>query len=153
MRSELILKNFSATGVWPQNADAVLKRFNKHPQQQDEDLEIGEEGNSSSWRQLRKLFDAAVADKAKVEAKWLARSIHSLQVNNKIYHHNEDGLVDALTANKKRQNRRTILSISDDETESSGAVFSSPNRRRKAREREAARRDEAKELQLQKNSR
>lgn len=80
MRPELILKSSSATGVWPMDADAVLKRLNNHPPQQDEDSEIGELGGGDSWRQLRKVFDAAVADKAKVEAKRLAQSIHSLQI-------------------------------------------------------------------------
>lgn len=147
---ELILKSFSATGVWPMDADAVLKRFNNHPPQQDEDLEIGELGDGDSWRQLRKVFDAAVADKAKIEAKRLAQSIHSLQVNNELLHEREEGLVQALTTKKKRKNKRTILSVSDDDTDAGGAVFLSPRRRRRAREREATKRDEAEQLQLQK---
>ncbi|KAI0569665.1 hypothetical protein Alg215_11502 [Pyrenophora tritici-repentis] len=112
MRPELILKSFSATGVWPMDADAVLKRFNNHPLQQDKDSEIGE-----------LVFDAAVADKAKVEAKRLAQSIHSLQVNNELLHEREEGLVQALTTKKKHKNKRTILSVSDDDTDASGAVF------------------------------
>jgi hypothetical protein len=35
---------------------------------------------------LRKIFDAAVADKAKIEAKRLSQGLHSLQVNNEILH-------------------------------------------------------------------
>jgi hypothetical protein len=84
MTHDLILKSFQATGVWPMDADAVLKRFNNHPQQQDEDSENGEHGDGDSPIQLRKAFDAAVADKAKVEAKRLSQSIHSLQVNNEL---------------------------------------------------------------------
>ncbi|KAA8617362.1 hypothetical protein A1F94_012811 [Pyrenophora tritici-repentis] len=101
MRPELILKSFSATGVWPMDADAVLKRFNNHPLQQDKDSEIGE----------------------LVEAKRLAQSIHSLQVNNELLHEREEGLVQALTTKKKHKNKRTILSVSDDDTDASGAVF------------------------------
>ena len=71
MTSELILKSFQATGVWPMDADAVLKRFNNHPPRQDNDAEIGEHGDGDSWPELRKIFDAAVADKARVEAKRL----------------------------------------------------------------------------------
>ncbi|KAI1524354.1 hypothetical protein PtrCC142_011099 [Pyrenophora tritici-repentis] len=101
MRPELILKSFSATGAWPMDADAVLKRFNNHPLQQDKDSEIGE----------------------LVEAKRLAQSIHSLQVNNELLHEREEGLVQALTTKKKHKNKRTILSVSDDDTDASGAVF------------------------------
>jgi hypothetical protein len=49
MTSELILKSFQATGVWPIDADAVLKRFNNHLQQQDNDLEIREQGDGDTW--------------------------------------------------------------------------------------------------------
>jgi hypothetical protein len=63
--------------VWPMDADAVIKRFNNHPQQQDEDLELREHGDGDSWLQLRKTSDAAVADKAKVEAQRLSQSLHS----------------------------------------------------------------------------
>lgn len=151
MRQELIVKSFSATGVWPMDADPVLKRFKNHPPQQDKDSEIGEVGDGDSWRELRKVFDAAVADKAKVEAKRLAQGIHSLQVNNELLHEREDGLVDALTTKRKRKSKRTILSLSDDDTDGGGAVFLSPRRRRKARKREAAKQDEAEELKLQKS--
>ncbi|EOA85347.1 uncharacterized protein SETTUDRAFT_164007 [Exserohilum turcica Et28A] len=61
MTPDLIKKSFQVTGVWPMDAQVILKRFNKHPQQQDETLEIG-------WRELRKVFDAVVGDKSKVEA-------------------------------------------------------------------------------------
>ncbi|KAI1536641.1 hypothetical protein PtrSN002B_009580, partial [Pyrenophora tritici-repentis] len=60
---------------------------------------------------------------AKVEAKRLAQSIHSLQVNNELLHEREEGLVQALTTKKKHKNKRTILSVSDDDTDASGAVF------------------------------
>ncbi|KAF1828822.1 hypothetical protein BDW02DRAFT_511394 [Decorospora gaudefroyi] len=59
------------------NADAVLTRFNNHPQQQDEDSEIGEHGDGDNWLQLRKFFNAAAANKAKAEAKRLSQSLHS----------------------------------------------------------------------------
>jgi hypothetical protein len=39
--------------------------LNNDPQQQDNELGIGEQGDGDTWPQLRKIFDAAVADKAK----------------------------------------------------------------------------------------
>jgi hypothetical protein len=81
MTHDLTLKSFQATGVWPMDADPVLQRFNNDPQQQDNEPGIGEQGKGDTWSQLRKIFDAAVADKAKFEAKRLSQGLHSLQVN------------------------------------------------------------------------
>ncbi|KAF1922314.1 uncharacterized protein M421DRAFT_10665 [Didymella exigua CBS 183.55] len=135
MTSELILKSFQATGVWPMDADAVLKRFNNHPPQQDEDAEIGEHGDGDSWPELRKIFDAAVADKARIEAKRLSRSLHSLQLN----------------VIKKRPTQRTTLTTQDGDDWHGGAVFYSPRKLARDRARKAAELDEAAQLQLQKS--
>ena len=74
MTPDLIKKSFQATGVWPIDAQVILKRFNKHPQQQDETPEIRQHGDGDSWRELRKVFNAAVRDKSKVEAQRLKSS-------------------------------------------------------------------------------
>jgi hypothetical protein len=71
MTPDLIKKSFQTTGVWPMDAQVILKRFNKHPQQQDETPEIGQHGDGDSWRELRKIFDVAGGDKSKVEARGL----------------------------------------------------------------------------------
>ncbi|CAE7221396.1 DDE 1 domain containing protein [Pyrenophora teres f. teres] len=42
-RRELILKSFQATGVLPMDAQAVLKRFNKTPQQQLNGVKVGQQ--------------------------------------------------------------------------------------------------------------
>jgi hypothetical protein len=78
MKRDTILKSFQATGVWPMDAEVVLKCFNTTTSEQDKASQPGEQGDGDTWIQLRKVFDAAVADKAKVEAKRLLQSIHSL---------------------------------------------------------------------------
>ena len=60
------------------DASQVLQRFNNNLQQQDDDIGIREQGDGDSWPQLRKIFDAVVADKAKIEAKRLSQGLHSL---------------------------------------------------------------------------
>jgi hypothetical protein len=45
---ELILKSFEAVGVWPMDAQTVLKRFNKRTSQPLTTLEIFSEGDGSS---------------------------------------------------------------------------------------------------------
>jgi hypothetical protein len=102
MKPELIIKSFQATGVWSMEPDAVLKRFNNHTSGQDKDLEAGERGEGDSWTQLR-FFNAAVADKAKVEARRLSQSMHPLRVNNDLLRTQNSDLQDAL--NIKRSTR------------------------------------------------
>ena len=149
--SELILKSFQATGVWPMDADAVLKRFNNHPPRQDDDPEIGVQGDGDSWPQLRKIFDAAVADKAKVEAKRLSQGLHSLQVSNELLHAQNEELRHELNTIKKRPTQRTTLATQDGDEWHGGAVFWSPKKLAAARERKAAEINEAEQLQLQKS--
>ena len=150
MSRDSILQSFRATGVWPMEADAVLKRFNNHPQQHDTDSETGEQGDGDSWIQLRKVFDAAVADKAKVEAKRLSQGLHSLQVNNELLYNEKAGLQEELNTIRKRPTKSTNLTPRDNNERNGGAVFLSPRKLREGREREAARRHEAEQLQLQK---
>jgi hypothetical protein len=71
MKRNTISKSFQATGVWLMGAEVVLQRFCNYTLEQDTSLEIGQHADGNSWYQLRKIFDAAVADKAKIEAKQL----------------------------------------------------------------------------------
>jgi preprotein translocase subunit SecD len=150
MTPELILKSFQATGVWPMDADAVLKRFNNHTLEQDKASELGQHGDGDSWRELRKIYDAAVTDKAKVEARQLEASLHSLQVQNELLHHENDGLQRELNTKKKQRTQRITLTIQEGEDWHGGAVFMSPRNLQRARARKAAEQDEAEQLQLQK---
>ena len=150
MSRDSILQSFRATGVWPMDADAVLKRFNNYPQQDDIDSEIGEQSDGDSWSQLRKVFKAAVANKAKVEAKQLSQSLHSLQVNNELLRVENRDLRGELNTKSKRPTRSTALATKDSNNTNSSAVFLSPRKLREGREREAARRHEAEQLRHQK---
>jgi hypothetical protein len=75
-----------------------LKRFAIATSIQDKALRIGEPRDEDSWNELCKLFEAAVPDKSKVEAKWLSALLHSLQVNNELVHFKNQRLKDAATA-------------------------------------------------------
>jgi hypothetical protein len=150
MRRDTILKSVQATGVWPMNAGVVLKRFNNHTSEQDEAVKPGQQGDGDSWTQVRKVFGAAVADKAKVEAKQLLQSIHSLQVNNALLHDQNEGLQQELNAISKLQIKRTTLNTQEGEECHGGAVWWSPKMLQRHRERKAAEQDEAEQQQLQK---
>ncbi|RAR02191.1 pogo transposable [Stemphylium lycopersici] len=150
MTPELILKSFPATGVWPMEADAVLKRFKNRPQERDSNSEISEHGDGDSWLQLRRVFDAAVTNKARNEAQQLSQSLHSLQVNNALLHDENSALQQSLNTKRKRNTKSTTLQLHHDNEYYGGAVFWSPKRLRDARAREAAKQHEAKQLQHQK---
>ena len=92
MKPETIIKSFQATGVWPMDAEVVLQRFNNRTLEQDEDLEIRKYDDGNSYRQLRKVSNVAVADKAKVESKRLLQSLYLLQINNELLRHEILGL-------------------------------------------------------------
>ena len=150
MTPDSIKKSFQATGVWPMDAEVILKRFNNKASGQADTLEIGEHGDGDSWHQLRKIFDAAVADKAKVKAKQLSASLHSLQAQNELLHHENDGLRAALDTKKKHQKPGYKLDLQQREEYHGGAVFWSPRKIREARAREVEKQHEAEEAQLQK---
>ncbi|KAI1675628.1 DDE-1 domain containing protein [Pyrenophora tritici-repentis] len=107
--------------------------------------------DGDSWIQLRKVFDAAVADRAKVEAKQLSQSLHSLQVNNELLRVENRDLRDELNTKNKRPTRSTTLATQDSNKANGGAVFLSPRKLREARAREATKRHEAEREQLQKS--
>ncbi|CAE7221476.1 DDE 1 domain containing protein [Pyrenophora teres f. teres] len=148
----LILKSFQATGVLPMDAQAVLKRFNKTPQQQLNGVKVGQQGDGDSWRQLRNFLDAAVEDRAEVESTRLEQSLHSLQVQNELLHHENEGLRSLLNNKKKRNNKSKVLDLQHSEEYHGGAVFWSPRKVQRARELEATKQQEAEQLQLQKDN-
>jgi type IV secretory pathway VirB10-like protein len=145
------MKSFQATAVLPIDAEVVLKRFNNHTSQQDTDTEIGGHGDGANWNQLRKVLDAAVEDKAKVESKRLAALVHSLQVNNHLLHIENDGLQRALYTKKKHKKKSNKLDLQQTQESHSGAVFWSPRKLREARAREKVEQDNAEQEKLQKN--
>jgi hypothetical protein len=59
-KRDTILKGFKATGIFPMDAGVILKRFKKSTLEQAMVPESSDVGDGSSWRQLRKLFDAVV---------------------------------------------------------------------------------------------
>ena len=132
------------------DAEVVLKRFNNTTLGQDKASELGQHGDGDSWIQLRKLFDAAVPDKAKVEARRLKASFHSLQTHNELLHLENDGLTAAIQAKKKHKKKINTMDLQQRKEYHGGTVFWSPRKLREARAREATKRDEDERQRLQK---
>ena len=57
------------------------------------------------------MFESAVADEAKMEAKQLKLSLHSLQTQNELLYYQHDGLREALTVKKKYAKKGYTLNL------------------------------------------
>jgi hypothetical protein len=148
-----ILKSFEATGIEPHNASVVLNRFRTPTPQPDDGTKLGEHGDGDTWRDVRKLFEAAVPDTLTVEAKQLSQALHSFQVKNEVVHKENHNLCASVNTKKKRTGRGKDLQPKQQKEFQSNAVFYSPSTLRKGFELQdqKARKKEAK--QLQKNTR
>jgi hypothetical protein len=92
------------------------------------------------------------SDTSKVEAKALGRAIHSLQVHNELYRHEDEGLRDSLNTKQKYKGKSKPLNLQQRKEFHSTAVFWSPSTIREARVRERVQRREDEAAQLQKKS-
>jgi hypothetical protein len=135
--------------VVPLNADAVLKRFRNTTSDEDETLILEPEGDKSSWRQPSRVFDAAVKDSTEESSRRLGASLHSLQVQNELLHHENKGLRNELTFKKKQKKKSKLLDLHQRNEYHGGGAFWSTRKVREARARESVRRqeDEAEKLQ------
>ena len=128
------------------DAEVILQRFNTTTSEQDKDPELRELGDGDSWRQLRKNLDAAIADTQKVEAKRVAAVLHSLQVQNELLHHENEGLRAVIGTRQKHKKKSKVLNLQQQEEYHGGATLWSPSKIEAAREREATKqRDEEEE--------
>jgi hypothetical protein len=75
-KRETILKSFKATGIFPMDAAVILKRFEEPTLEHAMVPEFSGIGDGSSWRQLRKLFDAVVKGGGKVLQSRFSEAIH-----------------------------------------------------------------------------
>jgi hypothetical protein len=140
---ELILRSFEAVGVWPMDAQTVLKRFRKRTSQPPTTLEIFSEGYGSSWRQVRELFDAAVKGDGRIEQSQLGEALHSLQVNNDLLHHQYSQLRTALATKRRRKAKSYTLDLQQRKEFHCDAILYSPATIREAKWREKVKQDEA----------
>jgi hypothetical protein len=146
---ENILESFEATGIQPCNASVVLQRFTTPPPQLDDGTKLGKHGDVDNWRDVRKLFGAAVPDKMTVEAKRLSQALHSFQVKDEVVRDENKDLRTSLNTKKKRAKKSKHLHLSQQKEFHSNAVFYSPSTIREGFELEdqKERRKEAEKLQ------
>ncbi|KAI1521054.1 hypothetical protein Ptr86124_001422, partial [Pyrenophora tritici-repentis] len=132
LHREPILKAFEATGIWPMDANVIL-RLSDH-----------------DWRKLDRLVRAAVNDSHQYEARKLRSSVHHLSVHYELLKHENEGLKEALQHKKKHRKKGKALDLQQRQEYHGGSVFWSPRKLREARAREAVRERDETEEKLQK---
>ncbi|KAK1912705.1 hypothetical protein P3342_004641 [Pyrenophora teres f. teres] len=107
----------------------ILKRFNNNTTRQDRTLGTAKHGDD--------------------KAKQLRQSLHSLQVQNELLHHENNGLQSALCVKQNHKKKSYPLDLQQPEEHYGGAVFWSPSKIYDARAREATKQHHAELQQLQ----
>ena len=115
----LILKAFEATGIWPMDANVILRRFASTPE--------AERSSSSGlsdydWRKLDQLVRVAVNDSHQYKARKLRSSVHHLSIQNKLLKHENEGLKEALQHKKKHKKKGKALDLQQRQEYHGGAV-------------------------------
>jgi hypothetical protein len=149
--TRLVLKAFEATGIAPMKADVILERFRK---QDDNESEARPSTPlPKDWRQMNRLVRAAVKDTSAETSQKLSQTLHQLQVQNELLHHEISGLRDALTTKKQRKNADKPLDLQREEEYHGGATFWSPSKFERARERKAEKQHQEEQEKLAKLNR
>jgi hypothetical protein len=146
-RKDLVLKAFSATGIWPMDPEVILKRFTPEVPK---DPGEGATPSCSTWQRMERLIRSAVKDSTAQESKDLALALHRLQVKCELLSIENEGLRDAFTIKRKAKHKHKPFDLQLRQEYHGGAVFWSPRKIREARAREVVRRREEHKLQLQK---
>jgi hypothetical protein len=147
---QLIFKAFEATGVWPRNRDAVLKKFKHKPPTNTNTLGSFTSLMESDWRRLRQLMQSVVKDGAEKEANQVTQAIHYYQVQNELLLHENKGLRESLATKKKRNKHGNKLDLHKEGEYYGGANWWSLRSFRTASERKARREQAEEEEKLRK---
>jgi hypothetical protein len=104
-------KSFEATGIWPRNSEAVLKRF--HPSTPDEDRTPNNSltPDGTDWRKVRDLIYALVKIRVEKQAQELIQIFHHLQVQNTLITQENRDLREAAQIRKKHKKKGVPLNL------------------------------------------
>jgi hypothetical protein len=145
-----ILKAFEATGLSPLNPEVILKRFNQPAQSGQSSDSDSSALSASDWRKIRQLIDHAVADRDQRKISKLNQTIHRLSIRSVLAEHENVRLKEALINERQRRKRGKALPLEPEEEYHGGAVFWSPRKVDKARDRLRQQELEEEQQRLQK---
>jgi hypothetical protein len=99
---------------------------------------------------MDRLVRSAVRDNAIQDARKLSASLHHLQVENKLLHDENEGLIEALKVKKKHKKKSKVLDLQQREEYHGGAIFWSPRKLREAHTRHSLKEQDERERKFQK---
>ena len=126
-----ILSSFEATGIWPQNADAVLNRWHNDSDDGDEDPPAIE---ADDWRAIDRLYKAVVGGNNSEDAKQLRRTLHHLSARCKLLTAENKGLATVIASQKPQKKKRGALPLPQPSKQRSEALLYSPSKVHAARQ-------------------
>jgi hypothetical protein len=113
----------------------MLKRFNQPAQSGHASDSDSSALSASDWRKIRRLVDHAVADRDQRKISKLNQTIHRLSIRSVLAERENVRLKVALINERQRRKRGKALPLEAAEEYHGGAVFWSPSRVDKARDR------------------
>jgi hypothetical protein len=135
----LIFKAFETTGLWPQDANVILKRWDiSNDPDSSDNPEGSDENDLSTWIKMERRLRGVVKDIHDPGTQQLARAIHHTIVQQDIVSHQNQGLEVAVKRRKQRQKPRKALQLEaiEEPGEYPGcAVWWSPRRIQRHRDR------------------
>lgn len=137
-----ILSSFKATGIWPMDRSVVTKKFQPSTPPQESGNTASSHLSPSDWQRMERLLKDAVKEGTDEAVKKLEASFHRASTQNKLLHHQNEGLLASLdTKNKRKKNGRS-LPLKGKRKLDGEATFYSPRSLKKGRAEQAAK-DEA----------
>ena len=131
---KLVLKAFSATGIFPPNANVILDRFDTKKLTTPEAQVIHAAGSEEpSWLKAKSLLHSVAKDKGSVEVGALEGILHQLSTQNELLQYELNGAKEVLTVKQKQKDQGKILPLMAHNIEwHGGAKWWSPSSRKEA---------------------
>jgi hypothetical protein len=132
-----ILASFRATGIWPMDSGAVLKRWEKRTPSPKPSQPSLSELSPPHWDRIGPLLRQAVQDSGDNLVQKLESLIHRATTHTKLLEHQNQGLEASLRTKNKRRRNGKALNLSGASSTGGGLQFFSPSSLANARAQEA----------------
>jgi hypothetical protein len=132
------------------DAEVILKRFNNTPTLPTIQQKLPSRLSPTDWIHMERLLRSVVEDRSSDQSNQLSASLHHLQIQNEVLHHEHKGLKASLNTKRKRKKHSKALPFEQSGEYHGGAVLYSPRAVQRARDIDATRQQEEEEEHLQK---
>jgi hypothetical protein len=120
---DAILKAWEATGIWPQAAESVLKRFHQGSPDESEASEDSLTAIEGNFQRVQRLLRSAVKDPASDEARSLSLTIHKLQADKDMAEYKNEQLQNAFQLQARHNKQSKPLDLQQRRNYRGGTVI------------------------------